>query len=87
MSDIPFTQEDLQVLRDGLDALSEKRRKHVLEVEKMAVRIGEIYLPDELMRLRAAALLHDITKIADYEKQLQYCRKVGIIYRNEFDSW
>lgn len=81
MSDIPFTQEDLQVLRDGLDLLSEKRRKHVLEVEKMAVRIGEIYLPgdDNRLILQAAALLHDITKEYSIDEHLRVLREDGIV--------
>ena len=42
--------------------MSEKRRRHTLAVEDMAVRLGELYAPESLDVLRAAALLHDITK-------------------------
>ena len=42
--------------------MSEWRFTHTAEVEKMAERIGKIYLPEKLDVLRAAALLHDITK-------------------------
>ena len=34
------------------------------------------------MALRAAALLHDITKKCDFEKQLQYCAEFDIIIGN-----
>ena len=47
--------------------MSEKRRAHTLAVEKMAVRIGEIYAPDKINVLRAAALLHDICKTNFYK--------------------
>ncbi len=40
----------------------EKRFNHTLGVRDMAVRLGRIYLPDELYPLECAALLHDITK-------------------------
>ncbi len=57
--------------------MSEKRRAHTLAVEKMAVRIGEIYAPDKLPILRAAALLHDITKEYKTEKHIEICRMCG----------
>lgn len=80
MSDIPFTAEDLEILRGDLDELSEKRRRHVLEVEKMAVRIGDVYLPGEDNRLilQAAALLHDITKEYSVDDHLKILREDGI---------
>ena len=57
--------------------MSEKRRAHTLAVEKMAVRIGEIYAPDKLGVLSAAALLHDITKEYSTERQIEICRAHG----------
>ncbi len=50
---------------------SEKRFAHTLGVEKTAARLGELFMPDDVMRLRAAALLHDVTKEISCEKQLQ----------------
>ena len=59
--------------------LSPKRLIHVLAVEEMAVRLGRLYLPPrEEVRLRAAALLHDITKEYSVERHLEVCRKYGI---------
>ena len=81
---IILTEADIDTLREKIRPYyTEKRYLHTLSVEKEAVKLGEIYLHDELMRLRAAALLHDITKIADYEKQLQYCAEFGIIMNIE----
>ena len=79
--EIPFTAKDLQPLRDALSPLSEKRRNHVLEVEKMAVRIGAVYLPGEdgELLLRAAALLHDVTKEYSVEKHVNLLSRYGIV--------
>ena len=75
-----FSEEQLNRLRENISGLmSEKRFYHTAEVEKMAARIGEIYVPDKVDILRAAALLHDITKEYSTEKQLQICREFGII--------
>ena len=75
-----FSEEQLKKLRENISGLmSEKRFYHTAEVEKMAARIGEIYAPDKVDILRAAALLHDITKEYSTEKQLQICREFGII--------
>lgn len=59
--------------------LAEKRYAHTVAVAEEAVRLGEIYLPDKIGSLQASALLHDITKRADFQKQLQYCEEFGII--------
>lgn len=59
--------------------LTEKRYAHTLAVAKEAKKMGEIYLPDDLFRLQASALLHDITKKADLKKQLHYCKEFGIM--------
>jgi nicotinate-nucleotide adenylyltransferase len=70
----------LTSLRDALATqMSEKRYKHTLAVERMAIRLGELYCPEHIPHLRAAALLHDITKEETFEKQLQLCQKFGII--------
>ncbi len=52
--------------------LSEKRMNHVLAVENMAFRLGNLYFRDDetLLLLRAAALLHDVTKELSDEEQL-----------------
>ena len=57
--------------------ISEKRTRHILAVEDMAIRLGKIYVPEKLYILRAAALLHDVTKEYTAEKQIEICRRYG----------
>ena len=65
-----ITKESLGALRENLRTrLSEHRYKHTLGVERAAVKIGEYCLPDKLPELRAAALLHDVAKEIEIEKQ------------------
>ncbi len=74
-----ITEEMLTRLREKVAPwLTGKRLAHTLAVEEMAAELGMIYLPDQVEKLRAAALLHDITKRADTEQQLQYCRTYGL---------
>ena len=75
-----FDETTLDRLRESVSGeMSEKRFRHTAAVEKMAARLGELYAPDKIDILRAAALLHDITKEYSSEKQLQICREFGII--------
>ena len=70
----------LDSLRDRLRGeMSEKRYRHTVAVEEMAIRLGELYLPKDIPQLRAAALLHDITKEFSLENQLQILQRFGII--------
>lgn len=63
------------------NVLSPKRFEHTLGVERMVVRICQALGNGDLLKLRAAALLHDITKEYSFEKQLKICDKFGIILR------
>ncbi len=75
-----FDEKSLDRLRRAVsERLSGKRLNHTLEVEKMAARLGELYMPERVDILRAAALLHDVTKEYSFEKQLQICHDFGII--------
>ncbi len=58
--------------------MSEKRRAHTLAVEDTVIRLGELYAPDKLDILRAAALLHDITKELTVEDHADILRSHGI---------
>ena len=42
--------------------MGKKRYIHTLGVEKTAEELGMLFLPDKVMELRAAALLHDVAK-------------------------
>ena len=64
--------DSLNKLRESIkEQLSEKRYIHTLGVEKMALKLGEVLLPDKLFELSVAALLHDIAKEITYEEQLK----------------
>ena len=68
-----ITLVQIEKLRESVaSVLSEQRMKHTLAVEDMAYRLGSIYFQDEevLLLLRAAALLHDVTKELPDEEQL-----------------
>jgi nicotinate-nucleotide adenylyltransferase len=44
----------------------------------MVERLAELYVPNKKQMLRAAALLHDITKEYNTEIQIELCKKYGI---------
>ena len=75
-----ISEKKLDILRISVcEGLSEYRSRHILEVEKMAARLGELYLPKtKLNKLRAAALLHDITKELKTDEQIKLCEKYRI---------
>ena len=80
MTDCPITEPMLDALRERVkNLMSEKRYVHTCAVERMVVRLGELYCPALIPELRAAALLHDITKEETLENQLQLCEKFAII--------
>jgi len=83
---IRLTEETLLTLAERVKPyLTEKRYAHTTAVAEEAARLGEIFgfSADDVNRLRASALMHDITKLADYKKQLQYCEEFGIIIEPE----
>ena len=76
---ITFTEDELQALRDQVGRiLSRNRFIHVLSVEEEVAKMGEAYLPDCISALRAAALLHDITKEMTVEEQVALCRDAKV---------
>lgn len=79
-----FSPEAIASLRERVRPyLTEKRYLHTLAVEEEAATLGSIFGFDGTWELRAAALLHDITKAQTLEKQLQYCKKFDIIVGSE----
>ena len=78
--EIIISEQMLDTLREELrGTMSEKRYRHTIEVERMVARLGELFAPDQILYLRAAALLHDITKEFSLQTQLQILQKFGII--------
>ena len=75
-----FSEEMLASLREKVkNEMGEKRYFHTLEVEKMAARLGEIFAPSDIPMLRAAALLHDITKERTTEEHIAICERAGLV--------
>ncbi len=81
MNDIVITDKALDELRERVRPyMDEKRYAHTLGVERECEALGKLLLPDKINKLRAAALLHDITKMLSLEKQLKLCGLFDIIY-------
>lgn len=81
---IEIQAERLAKLREDICGyMSGKRLTHTLAVEREIEKLSRIYAPKDEFVLRAAALLHDITKELSLEKQLQLCDEFGIIYTDE----
>ena len=65
-----FTEKQLSELKEKVKLrMSEKRFSHTLGVERCAKKLGELILTDRISELRAAALLHDISKEMPLEMQ------------------
>ena len=79
-----ITESMLDELRSSLEgAMSPKRYRHTVEVEKMVTRLGELYAPEKIPMLRGAALLHDITKEYSKDRQLLLCAKYALTVSRE----
>lgn len=75
----PITEQALNVLRAEIGAtMSAYRFAHTLGVEEEAAEIAKWYLPQNITDIRAAALLHDITKECTVEEQIALCRRYGL---------
>lgn len=77
---LSISESMLDILRASVkEKISEKRFGHTLGVEDMAKKMSEIYCPEYVNHMRAAALLHDVTKEYSYEEQLKILDKFGIL--------
>lgn len=77
-------ERSLDALRDKISAyMSGRRLSHTLAVEREIKKLCDVYAPEKEYILRAAALLHDITKELSLTKQLQLCEEFGIMYMPE----
>lgn len=69
----------LSCLRERvLPSMSAKRFRHTVAVEDMVARLAALYCPEHTNRLRAAALLHDLTKELRTEEQIALCKELGL---------
>ncbi len=74
-------------LREYVTAtLSQHRSQHTFGVEKTAVRMAELFLPEKIASVRCAALLHDITKEFNLKKHLQILQECGIIINDDYKT-
>ncbi len=82
-----ITKEQEQLLSELRETIGshmrEKRLKHTLGVEREITSLASVYAPDDEYTLRAAALLHDVTKERPLEEQLRLCDFFGIAYTEE----
>ena len=74
-----ITERDLDLLREKIFAsMSPKRFRHTVAVEAMTVRLCALYCPEKTLQLRAAALLHDVTKELTDAAQETLCRELEL---------
>ena len=74
-----FTDTQIDRLRTEVGKrLSQKRFSHTLGVENMASHIGLKVMPESVNELRAAALLHDISKEYSEAEYLALMKKYNI---------
>ena len=79
-----INEEMLSCLRRKVaKGMSEKRYAHTLAVEDMAARMSKYLCPEKEGVLRAAALLHDITKELALDEHIEICNKYGVEYNDD----
>ena len=76
---IKITEKMLDTLREDVKSnMSPKRFVHTVAVEEMVARLCALYCPEYTLPLRAAALLHDLTKELTLEAQEELCAAYDI---------
>lgn len=79
---ITVTENALQELRAAVAReIGEYRMAHTLGVERAAAELAALYCPEKANLLRAAALLHDVTKELTDAEQLNIFAANGITLR------
>lgn len=76
----------LQLIEVVKQQISKSRFEHTLGVLTTAKYIGISLEVENLNKICAAALLHDITKEYSFSKQLKMCDEFGIILREDENS-
>ena len=77
-SKYPFGDAELAALRESVIArMSPKRFTQTAAVEDMVTRLATLYCPQEIPALRAAALLHDVTKEYDTDTHAAILEEAG----------
>lgn len=79
-----FTEQALLKLSERLsERMSEKRFRHTLGVERAAIKIAERCFPSAIFEIRAAALLHDITKEMSDKEQSDILKSLSDITESD----
>ena len=79
-----ITDNVLDNLRSSVkNVLSDFRRSHTEGVEQMAARLARIYAPERENEMRAAALLHDVTKEKKTDEQIAICNRYKYALRKD----
>jgi nicotinate-nucleotide adenylyltransferase len=74
-----FSEGELTMLACNIKKqMSEYRFAHVLGVFRAADQLSRLYMPERLSELRAAALLHDITKELSIDEHIALMKKYGM---------
>lgn len=74
-----ITEQMLDELRENvMQKMSPKRFCHTVAVEAMTARLCALFCPDKTLLMRAAALLHDVTKELDTKAQIALCEGYGL---------
>ncbi|MBE6588906.1 MAG: HD domain-containing protein [Ruminococcaceae bacterium] len=74
-----ITETMLASLREHvMRALSPRRAHHTLAVEEMTARLCALFCPAYVPQMRAAALLHDLTKEKSPAEQEALCVSLGL---------
>lgn len=72
-------EAELDALREAVrGGMSPRRFTHTAAVEEMVARLAALYCPEKTYILRAAALLHDLTKEQRETEQEALCEAHGI---------
>ena len=73
-----FGDKEISALREQvISEMSSRRFHHTAAVEDMVIRLATIYCPEDIPALRAAALLHDVTKEYDTKTQIDILTGAG----------
>ncbi len=74
----------IEALRESIkQRLSEKRYRHSLGVEQCAARLANMCLREFDFEVRAAALLHDITKELSRDAQIAIINNAGLVLSSD----
>ena len=74
-----ISEQMLDALRERVGCImSGKRFSHTLGVEREIEKLAVLYAPEKSMMLRAAALLHDITKEYTNDRHLALISEYGL---------